>query len=133
MSKSDSEKYSKILVTTTPDEIRTIISRALTDSMPGVYASPERPGITNLLNILAAFEDTAVAELEEEVRSLTMREFKERVAESIISGLSEIQSRYNQVKGDISWLEKARTEGRERARHVANQRMIEIKKAVGLL
>ena len=68
MSKSDGEKYSKILLTTPPDQIRTIISRALTDSLPGVYASPDRPGVTNLLSILAAFENKSIAEIEKEVQ-----------------------------------------------------------------
>ena len=62
-----------------------------------------------------------------------MRAFKERIAESIITALSGIQSRYNQVKEDKSWLEKVRKEGNERARQIASQRITEIKRVVGLL
>jgi tryptophanyl-tRNA synthetase len=133
MSKSDGEKYSKILLTTPPDQIRTIISRALTDSLPGVYASPDRPGVTNLLSILAAFGNKSITEIENEVRDLNMRTFKERIAESIVIALSGIQSRYHQVKEDKLWLERVRKEGNERARQIASQRITEIKRAVGLL
>lgn len=133
MSKSDGEKHSKILLTTPPDQIRTIISRALTDSLPGVYASADRPGVTNLLSILAAFENKSIAEIENEVRDLNMRAFKERIAESIITALSEIQSRYNQVNRDKSWLERVRKEGNERARQISSKRITEIKRVVGLL
>ena len=133
MSKSDGEKYSKILLTTPPDQIRTIISRALTDSLPGVYASPDRPAVTNLLSILSAFENKSIAEIEKEVRDLNMRAFKERIAESIITALAVIQSRYNQVKEDKSWLERVRKEGNAKARQVASQRITEIKRVVGLL
>jgi tryptophanyl-tRNA synthetase len=133
MSKSDGEKYSKILLTTPPDQIHTTIARALTDSIPGVYASFDRPGVTNLLHILAAFENKSVQEVEKEVSDLTMREFKARVSWSVISALSGIQTRYERVRGDKSWLEKARKDGNERARQVASQRITEIKRVMGLL
>lgn len=133
MSKSDGEKYSKILLTTPPDQIRTIISRALTDSIPGVYASPDRPGVTNLLQILSAFKGETIEHLESNLKHLSMREFKERVAESIIAGLSPIQERYQQVKNNDPWLVKVKKEGNERARAIASKRMTEIKRIVGLL
>ena len=133
MSKSDLEKHSKILLTTPPDQIRATISRALTDSISGIYSSPDRPGVTNLLQILAALENKSVSGIEHEVRDLDMRKFKERIAESTISALSEIQSRYEQGRRDKSWLEKARKDGNERARHVASHRITQIKKVVGLI
>lgn len=133
MSKSDLEKNSKILLTTPPKTIRTIISRALTDSIPGVYSSPDRPGVTNLLNILAAFENFPVEKLEDEMREWKMREFKDRVAESVVSGLEGIQGRYEEVKGDKKWLERVRREGNEKARGIASERIKEIKRIVGLL
>ena len=133
MSKSDVGKYSKILLTTPPDEIRLIISRAVTDSIPGVYASPERLGVTNLLHILAAFENTTVPKLENRVRNLTMREFKEIVAERIVTALLPIQSRYQDVRQDRTWLEDVKKRGNEKARQVANQRITEIKEVIGLL
>jgi len=133
MSKSSLDKSSKILLTTPPTTIRTIISRALTDSLPGVYSSPDRPGVTNLLNILAAFEGRTTQDLESEVREWNMRRFKERVAQSVVDGLKDIQRRYEEVSGDRGWLERVRTEGNERAREVASQRISQIKRIVGLL
>jgi tryptophanyl-tRNA synthetase len=133
MSKSDTELYSNILLTTPPDQIRKIIFRALTDSLPGVYASPERPAITNLLNLLSAFENIPVSDLETELRNSPIKTLKERVTESITNGLKDIQSRYAEVQGNTSWLEKIRKQGNEQARQVAAERITEIKKVVGLL
>jgi tryptophanyl-tRNA synthetase len=133
MSKSSLDKSSKILLTTPPATIRTTISRALTDSLPGVYSSPDRPGVTNLLNILAAFEGRTTQELESEVREWNMRRFKERVAQSVVDGLKDIQRRYEEVSGDRGWFERVRREGNERAREVASQRISQIKRIVGLL
>jgi tryptophanyl-tRNA synthetase len=133
MSKSAPDEFSKIVLTTPPDRIHYIIRRALTDSIPGIYSSPERPGITNLLTILAAFEGKTVGELETEMRDWPMKLFKERLAESIIKGLEVVRARYEQVKGDEGWLERVRRDGNGRAKDVASRRMVEIKRAVGLL
>ena len=133
MSKSDQEKYSKILLTTPPNEVRKIISRAVTDSIPEIYSSPDRPGVTNLLQILAAVENKSIIEIEKEARGLNIQFLKERIAEGIITELSGIQERYEQIRGDKSWLERAKKEGNEQARQVANERMIEIKRVVGLI
>lgn len=133
MSKSDPEIYSKILLTTPPDQIRKAISRALTDTFDGIYISPERPGITNLLNILAALENKRIEEVEKEFHDWGKKEFKERVAESIIAELLIIQKRYEYVRGDLKWLERIRKRGNERARYFANQRIKLIKEIAGLL
>ena len=132
MSKSDGDNNSKILLTTPPDQIRLRIARALTDSFDGVYASPERPGVTNLLQVLAAFENATIEELEKEVGDWSLRNFKERVAETIVSSLRGIQERYQEVQGNKSWLEEVRNEGNERARQIAYERISLIKSVVGL-
>ncbi|TPP64750.1 Tryptophanyl-tRNA synthetase, partial [Fasciola gigantica] len=55
MSKSDSSPGSVILLTDNPDTIRAKIRRSQTDSLPGVsYDEVERPGLSNLIRILAA-------------------------------------------------------------------------------
>lgn len=57
MSKSDSSPGSAILLTDSPDTIRTKIRRSQTDSLPGVtYDSANRPGVSNLIRTLAAIE-----------------------------------------------------------------------------
>jgi tryptophanyl-tRNA synthetase len=132
MSKSDENKSSRILLTTHPDQVRRSLSRAITDSESGIYSSPSRPGVTNLLNILSAFENKTIQEIEGEVKNLSMRDFKERVAESIIAGLAPIQERYKQVASNRQWLTMMRLEGNSRAREIAARRMMEIKKIVGL-
>lgn len=133
MSKSDPDNNSKILLTTPPNKLRSIILRAITDSSPGVYASPDRPGVTNLLQILAALENKTITQMEIEVHNMSMREFKERIAESMINALSGIQERYEEVRGNTAWLEKVRKDGNERARDIASRRIMEIKKVVGLI
>ncbi|VDP94191.1 unnamed protein product [Echinostoma caproni] len=57
MSKSDACPGSSVLLTDSPDTIRMKVRRAQTDSLQGVtYDSVGRPGISNLIRILAAVE-----------------------------------------------------------------------------
>jgi tryptophanyl-tRNA synthetase len=130
MSKSDTDRT--ILLTTPPAEIEKLVSIATTDSINGITSSPDRPGITNLLNICAALEDITVEGLEKKVCSWKKKEFKEYVAATIIKGLEPIQKRYLEVKGDVKWLEHVRTMGNQRARRVAMDRMETIKSIAGL-
>jgi hypothetical protein len=55
-----------------------------------IYPDESRPGITNLFTILSAMENRPLNELAEEVRGYTPKMFKERVAESVIKGLSDV-------------------------------------------
>ena len=106
---------------------------AVTDSEDGIFASETRPAITNLLYILAGFEGKSVAEVEGQVKHLSKKDFKERVAESIVSKLRGIQLRYSGIINNKNWLTVMRMEGNSRARELASKRMKEIKKVCGLV
>jgi tryptophanyl-tRNA synthetase len=131
MSKSIGNKYSNIYLTTPPSEIRVNIGRALTDSIDKIYSHESRPGITNLLTILSAMENRPINELEREVCDYSPKKFKQRVADSLIMGLSEVQRRYDEVKGDSAWLNRVRESGNKRAQKIARERMAEIREVVG--
>ena len=77
-------------------------------------------------------ENRAIDELVTEVRGYTPKQFKERVADSLIKGLSEVQKRYDAVRGDSDWIRRMRTRGNERAQKIARERMEKIREVVGL-
>jgi len=132
MSKSIGNKYSNIYLTTPPSEIQALIARALTDSIDEIYPHESRPGITNLFTILSAMENQAIDKLIGEVRGYTPKLFKQRVADSLIKGLSEVQKRYDVVRGDSEWIRRVRKRGNERAQKLARERMERIREVVGL-
>jgi len=74
--------------------------------------------------------------LEEEFRAMpyggTAAALKERTAAAVIRGLEPVRQRYEQVRGDVQWLERVRREGNGRAREVARERIKKIKEIVGL-
>jgi tryptophanyl-tRNA synthetase len=136
MSKSHPQQRSRILITDTPDEIRNKVSRALTDSLPGIsYDIVNRPGISNLLDMLSTFdmEGRSADELSVHFADLTPKQLKEIVADAIITGLQGVRSRYLELSSrDDAYLDSIEAEGARKARESAEETMNLVKTAIGL-
>ena len=136
MSKSDPAKLSRIHITTPPTQIEQTVKMAASDNLPGIFTAADRPGITNLLQILSAFEDTPISALEGQFAGMqdggSVAALKERTAQAVIRELEPVRERYKMVQGNKEWLGRARQEGNERAREFAKERIKEIKESVGL-
>jgi hypothetical protein len=76
-------------------------------------------------------ENRPLSELVEEVKGYTPKMFKQRVAESVIKGLSDVQRRYHAVKGDSEWIRRMRQQGNKRAQKIARERMGKIREVIG--
>ncbi|KAI9147907.1 Tryptophan--tRNA ligase [Paramyrothecium foliicola] len=136
MSKSHPQQRSRILITDTPDEIRTKLSRALTDSLSGIsYDIANRPGISNLLDILATFDTKSrtPSELATEYADLSPKQLKEMVTDAVVRGLDGIQKRYvDLTRRDDAYLDMVAEEGARKARESAEETMHLVKSAIGL-
>ncbi|GAO20075.1 uncharacterized protein UV8b_03793 [Ustilaginoidea virens] len=136
MSKSHELGRSRILITDTPEDIRTKISMALTDSIPGISFDPAaRPGVSNLLNILSAFdpEKRNPEQLAQVYGAADTRSFKDTVSNAVIAGLQGITGRYNELMGAESlYLDHVAAEGARRARQSADETMCIVRAATGL-
>ncbi|MDP9102213.1 MAG: tryptophan--tRNA ligase, partial [Actinomycetota bacterium] len=70
------------------------VRSAVTDTGREVVASPDKPGITNLLTILSAVTGTAVPELEAAFAGKGYGDFKAAVAEAVVDVLAPVRERY---------------------------------------
>jgi len=135
MSKSHKAERSRILITDSPKEIKSKISSALTDSIPGIsYDTATRPGISNLLDILSIFDSQcrSSSELAKEYSDLSPRQLKEMVSDAIISGLDGIRDRYSELLGDNSYIDKVEAHGARKARESAAETMSIVREAMGM-
>lgn len=94
MSKSDKTMKGTIYLNDDPEIAYEKIMKAVTDSENKVYASLEKPGITNLLNIYAALSDLTIKEAESKFKNYNYGEFKKAVAEKVKKTLSTLQENY---------------------------------------
>ncbi|KAL8845900.1 MAG: hypothetical protein Q9221_008973 [Calogaya cf. arnoldii] len=137
MSKSHEDPKSRILLNDSADTIRSKIKLALTDSIDGLSYNPvERPGVSNLLVLMAYMEsfDRSVEQIAAECQGLSMRAFKEEVAEALVKGLTNVKERYDYFMsaGQSQYLQEVAAAGNEKARLKAEETMIQVRGIIGI-
>jgi tryptophanyl-tRNA synthetase len=101
MSKSDPNEKSRVLILDSPDVVRKKIRSAVTDSDPDVRFDTEaKPGISNLLEIMATCTGKSVDALVDEYGSTGYGRFKDAVADAVIAELAPIRSAYENLDDD---------------------------------
>ena len=101
MSKSDPNEKSRVLILDSPDVVRKKIRSAVTDSDPEVrFDREEKPGISNLLEIMSTCTGRSIDDLVAEYADGGYGRFKEAVAEAVIAELAPIRSAYQNFDDD---------------------------------
>jgi tryptophanyl-tRNA synthetase len=131
MGKSAASDAGLIYLLDEPDVVRRKVSRAVTDAGTDVVYDPDRkPGVSNLLEILAACQrdlpETAA------LRFSSYAELKEAVADSIVDILAPVRRRYAELVAEPGYLGAVRRDGTERARERAGATVHRAKVAIGL-
>ena len=131
MSKSSSTPAGLINLEDSPEEITRKIRRAVTDSEPEVAYEPgTRPGVSNLLDILAGATERPPRELATEFTNNGT--LKAATAEALIDLLAPIQARLAEFKKDPAEVERLLAMGAEKARSIAEPVLGRARRAVGL-
>jgi len=124
-----------VRLTDSPDEIRRIIQAAVTDTGREIRFSnsPEKAGVNNLLEIYELLANQSRPEIERHFEGKGYVNLKKEVADVIIETLRPIQKRYFELISALSELDKILDSGAERARSIAEPKIIEIKRKVGFI
>ncbi len=132
MSKSDPED-SFVAVLDEPDTIRRKLKRAVTDSDASIHYDPEnKPGVSNLLAILAALKNITPEQAEAELSGLGYGALKEAAAEAIVATLTPIQEKYRDIVNDKTYIAGILKTNAEHAQYLANKTLRKVYKKVGL-
>jgi tryptophanyl-tRNA synthetase len=133
MSKSDENQSGCIDLLDTPKVIRKKIRSAVTDSGSEVRAGEDKPGITNLLNILSATTGKPISDIETEFSGSQYGPFKDAVADAVISALTPIQEKFAEIHPDKAYLDKVFKDGAEVAQRRANRMMSKVYRKAGFV
>ena len=112
--------------------IRKKLGSAVTDSGRDVVRSPEKPGITNLIDVLAAARGVEHAEVEREFADAGYGDFKQAVADAVVGLLAPVRERYAELRPDEAALEAALAAGAEKARAIAAPIVAEVRERMGI-
>lgn len=135
MSKSDFTRGHAIRITDTPDEIRWVVKRAVTDPGREIRFSnePERAGVNNLLQIYELFTGLSRAAIEDHFAGKGYGALKNDVAEAVIEGLRPIRDRYEHLIADPAELDRLLNIGAEQARAVAEPKIRQVMERIGFV
>jgi len=109
------------------------VKSAVTDTGREVRAGQDKPGISNLLTILALSTDRPVEELEASYDGKGYGEFKADVAAAVVELFTPVRERYAALVDDRSYLDTVLLDGAARAREVAADTMAAVRQRIGLL
>ncbi|WP_349410254.1 tryptophan--tRNA ligase [Pseudalkalibacillus sp. SCS-8] len=133
MSKSDENVNGYISLLDDEKTIMKKVKRATTDSdMTVKYDKENKPGVSNLLTIYSLCSGKTIEELEQLYEDKGYGEFKNDVAEAIISELKPIQERYETLLNSEDELDEILDRGAEKANFVANKMLAKAERAMGL-
>ncbi len=131
MSKSDENPKSRIEILDTPDDIRKKFASAVTDSGNEIkFDIANKPGISNLLNILSACGGKSIAALEKEYQQTSYGDFKKEVAEAVIELLAPFQDKYAELSDE--YVVEVLRDGAERVKPMAQETLKRVKETIGL-
>ena len=132
MSKSGDEDTGVIYLLDDPAKIEKKFKRAVTDSETEVVFDRERkPGVSNLLEILAAATGTTPQKAAETYARYG--DLKAASAQAVIAMLEPIQTRYYELLNDQGELMRLLHKGNGRAKEVASKTLSRAQKAIGFL
>lgn len=132
MSKSSDRPTGQLWLLDTPEAVRSKIGRAVTDSGKEIEAGPDKPAISNLLDIYAGVTGRSEKELEEQYKGEGYAKFKADLAEAVIALLGPIQERFYEISENPDRLDKILGHGAGRAREVAGETLRIVRDRVGL-
>jgi tryptophanyl-tRNA synthetase len=119
MSKSSPRPSSYVAILDDPDTIRRKIRRAKTDSGTEIRAVPEKPAITNLLDVYSSMSGKPVAEIEAEYEGRGYGDLKKDLAEVVVEGLAPVRERALELLDNPAELDDLLESGARRAHEAA--------------
>ena len=120
MSTTGGTPQGTVLIADTPDVIRRKFKSAVTDSGRDVRRGDDKPGITNLIDIMSVATGSAPEEIEARYDGRGYGAFKEEVGEALVALLDPIRLRYGELRGDPGELRAVLAEGAAEAKAIAD-------------
>jgi len=131
MSKSDETPSATLFILDSPDQLRKKVMSAVTDSGGEIHPGPDKPGVTNLLQILASLTDRSVGAWVDSFAGKGYAALKKEVADAVIAALEPVQNRYAELIGDKGELERVLREGAECAQKRAYRTLGKVYRKTG--
>jgi tryptophanyl-tRNA synthetase len=133
MSTTGGSEQGTVYVLDEPQAIVKKLKSAVTDSGREIERGPEKPGVTNLIEILAVARGLTPEQVEADMRNARgYGDLKAAVAEAVVEMLAPVRERYMELRADERELELVLADGAERARAIASETLAEVRECMGV-
>jgi tryptophanyl-tRNA synthetase len=133
MSTTGGSEQGTVYVLDEPDAIVKKLKSAVTDSGREIERGPEKPGVSNLIEILAAAREVSPEQVEAELRDARgYGDLKLAVADAVVAMLAPVRERYVELRADEHALERVLADGAQRARAIAADTLADVRECMGV-
>jgi tryptophanyl-tRNA synthetase len=116
MSTTGGNEQGTVYVLDTADAIRRKFKTAVTDSGREIVHTAEKPGISNLIEIMSVATGESIADIQSRYDGQGYGVFKDEVAEAVVGLLAPFQERFREIRDDPGELQRVLKLGAEKAR-----------------
>ena len=133
MSKSAESHQGTVLLAEEEEATRRKIMRARTDSGSEVRPGPDKPELTNLLDMYAAVTGGSPEQIAQGYAGRGYGDFKRDLAEAVNGFLRPVRERHAELRSDPAEVQETLRKGAARARQVASETLEAVFAHVGFL
>jgi tryptophanyl-tRNA synthetase len=132
MSTTGGSPQGTIYVLDEPAAIAKKFRSSVTDSGSEVRRAPDKPGISNLIEILSAVRGDDPAAIEAEFAGSGYGAFKQAVGDAVVDYLGPVRERYQELRADEGELERILEAGADKARAIAADTLADVREVMGV-
>jgi len=133
MSKSDEDPLASLFLLDPPERIRKKVMSAVTDSGSEIRPGEEKPGVSNLLEILSVSSGESIPSLVNRFAGKGYADLKRETAEVVVALLDPVRRKHEELMGDKSYLEQVLRDGAAAAQKRAYKTLSKVYRKVGFL
>jgi tryptophanyl-tRNA synthetase len=133
MSTTGGSEQGTVYVLDEPEAVMKKFKSAVTDSGREIVRDAEKPGVSNLIEILAVAHGCSPEQVESEMRDARgYGELKVAVGEAVVEMLAPVRERYLELRADEQALEQVLADGAQRAHELAAQTLADVRERMGV-
>jgi tryptophanyl-tRNA synthetase len=132
MSTTGGTEQGTVYVLDEPEAIRRKFKRAVADSGREIVRAPDKPGIANMIEIMAVARGITPEDVEREFAGSGYGDFKTAVGDAVVDWLTPVRERYADLRTDDDRLEAVLEAGADKARAIAAPIVAEVREAMGV-
>jgi tryptophanyl-tRNA synthetase len=135
MSTTGGSEQGTVYLLDDPATIARKFKRAVTDSddPPEIRVGDDKPGVTNLVEILAAITGATSEQVVLDMAGARgYGDLKTAVGDAVVADLEPLQARYRAIRGDEPALESMLAAGAAKARAISSQTLADVREAMGV-